>query len=201
MYAAIVKVVGHQQLLLFATDPASPGETVALDTSSCIVERHFVPLPEQPRRETAIYSALPMVSHPRLPGKILGGGQGCYHVAYFSQNAAMTFDDTESTDLNAPEAKAVTAYLHQHGAHLVQVEGRVAVSVQGRLQHGERTVPYQLIPGDGFLAKRGKWNRMDEAGAAQLAARAAERGHARAAGGHAGCLRRRSSGHCHPVRR
>lgn len=52
-------------------------------------------------------------------------------------------------------------YLEAHQASLVVIESSQAVSVYGEFAVGERTVPYHLVPDNGFLAKSSRWNRLD----------------------------------------
>lgn len=58
---------------------------------------------------------------------------------------------------------ALNAYLQQYHATLVTTEGSYAVSVQGQIKVGKRTVPYHLVPDAGFLGKTGKWRKLDAA--------------------------------------
>lgn len=57
----------------------------------------------------------------------------------------------------------LAAYVQEHNANLVQIDGHYAFSVHGELVIGDVRVPYHLVPDDGFLGKVGKWRRMDDA--------------------------------------
>jgi len=88
-------------------------------------------------------------------------------------------DDTQTTQggrstdrqasLDAGEGTAAAPSLHpqaaeQHvralGAELVKLEGRVMVRYAGTADAVGLHVPYDLVPGDGVLAKTGKWRNM-----------------------------------------
>ena len=65
--------------------------------------------------------------------------------------------------------------LEARGAQLIKMEGRVFVRFTGVVETAGLTVPYQLVPAQGVLAKPSKWRKMDrEARAAVLAERVTE---------------------------
>ncbi|WP_229496056.1 helicase-related protein [Massilia polaris] len=53
--------------------------------------------------------------------------------------------------------------LEARGAQLVKMEGRVFIRFAGVVETAGLTVPYQLVPSQGVLAKPSKWRKMDRA--------------------------------------
>lgn len=65
--------------------------------------------------------------------------------------------------------------LEARGAQLIKMEGRVFVRFTGVVETAGLTVPYQLVPSQGVLAKPSKWRKMDrDARAAVLTERVTE---------------------------
>ncbi|UXY15469.1 helicase-related protein [Chitiniphilus purpureus] len=71
----------------------------------------------------------------------------------------MTDLPTEPPD--SPAAALLADYLAARGATLVVANQSYAVSVHGTIHVRGLTVPYHLVPDEGFLAKTAKWQRMD----------------------------------------
>jgi ATP-dependent RNA helicase SUPV3L1/SUV3 len=55
---------------------------------------------------------------------------------------------------------AAEQYVQSVGAELVKLEGRVMVRYTGVVEADGLSVPYDLVPGDGVLAKTSKWRNM-----------------------------------------
>ncbi|SFV01773.1 helicase-related protein [Pseudoduganella namucuonensis] len=51
--------------------------------------------------------------------------------------------------------------LPARGIHLVKMEGRVFLRFSGEVRDAGLTVPYELVPAQGVLAKPSKWRKMD----------------------------------------
>ncbi|HEY4541844.1 MAG TPA: RNA helicase, partial [Noviherbaspirillum sp.] len=82
------------------------------------------------------------------------------------------FPDQETADMqantvSAPNAEQQAAAL---GAELIKRDGRVMLCFAGLAEAGAHTVPYDLVPTTGVLAKAGKWRNMAPAAQVQLVA-------------------------------
>lgn len=90
-------------------------------------------------------------------------------------------DHISMTELNSPEPRhpqellesqepqatdqpahplAAEQYVQSVGAELVKLEGRVMVRYTGVAEADGLSIPYDLVPGDGVLAKTSKWRNM-----------------------------------------
>ena len=76
-------------------------------------------------------------------------------------NTSDSSGDTPEPQL--AEGSILSAYLEAHQAALVMVEGSFALSVHGQISVAGHTVPYHLIPDDGFLGKSSRWRKLDTA--------------------------------------
>src|SRR5690606_17362150 len=56
-----------------------------------------------------------------------------------------------------PEETAI-----QLGAELARLEGRVLLRFKGEVSIGGQTVPYELVPAQGVLAKPSKWRKLSD---------------------------------------
>lgn len=87
--------------------------------------------------------------------------------------AHLSMTDTHSSELRHPNEPqeppatdqpahplAAEQYVQSVGAELVKLEGRVMVRYAGVADADGLSVPYDLVPGDGVLAKTSKWRNM-----------------------------------------
>eukprot|EP01034_Spumella_vulgaris_P038479 gene38479-47519_t len=68
---------------------------------------------------------------------------------------------TEEQDLGDDDLLCQQLGLPEKGVSLVKMEGRVFLRIAGEVKAEGLTVPYQLVPAQGVLAKPSKWRKMD----------------------------------------
>jgi ATP-dependent RNA helicase SUPV3L1/SUV3 len=83
---------------------------------------------------------------------------------------------TEEHDLGDDDLLCRQLGLPAKGVSLVKMEGRVFLRMAGEVKAEGLTVPYQLVPAQGVLAKPSKWRKMDnEARSALLRERSSDK--------------------------
>jgi ATP-dependent RNA helicase SUPV3L1/SUV3 len=84
--------------------------------------------------------------------------------------------NTEEHDLGDDDLLCQQLGLPAKGVSLVKMEGRVFLRIAGEVRAQGLTVPYQLVPAQGVLAKPSKWRKMDsEARSALLRERSGDK--------------------------
>lgn len=61
-----------------------------------------------------------------------------------------------------PSPRSPEEVAHQLDAELVKLEGRIVVRFRGKVAVNSQTIPYELVPAQGVLAKPSKWRKLAE---------------------------------------